>query len=433
MKNIAIIFSILLTGAFANATPGESENNFGRNYDGNSYIFVEGDVEFSVFADGQFDFVYVGPQKASEVTFISPNGNVSYNSGYNYDAYVQYDSYGAVIQIENVAVYYDEYGRINRAGNVEIRYNDRRIVRVGGLRVNYNNYGQFSHCSGAINVFNPYYVYHPWHMYYARPIYTHVIVYDYPYRRYYHPVRYSYYDHVHYYNNRGAIAYNNGRRDFYRPGSQTHYQDGRVGRNNNYDPKRVNTMVANTGRNETPIRNAVPNETSSIRSNNLSTRTQPEVRTSAPIRESVPSGNNSVFSSQTTRENPSLQTPYIKNGMNQNPTVRANNLSAGSSINNSPVRSNSLTSGGSINNNPVRSNNTKLDRNQISSQSTETYAVPPKIRTGSNVPNRVQTPRMDNTNKSSARSENSSGRNSSTVNTSRGTSTNRSNSSRTRG
>lgn len=249
MKKLAIIFGILLTGMAVYATPLKTDNYTRSAYDGNAYIFVEGNVEFSVFPDGQFDFVYVGPNKGSQVIINSPNVNISYNAGYNYDVYVQYDDYGAVIQIEDVPVYYDAYGRIIQAGNVDIQYNDRRLVRVGGLRVIYNNYGYFSHCTGVINMYNPYYIYRPWHVYYARPYYTHVIVYDYPYRMYYHPIRYSYHQHVIYYKNRSNVAYVNGRRDFYRPGSRIHYEDGRVARNNDFDPNRRNTMIADTGRN----------------------------------------------------------------------------------------------------------------------------------------------------------------------------------------
>ncbi len=248
MKNLAFIFSILLVGISANAKTNSDSEDIGRGYDGNSYIFVEGDIEFSVFPDGQFDFVYVGPQKGSQVTISTPNVNVSFNSGYNYDTYVQYDDYGAVIQVEDVPIYYDEYGRIAQAGNVDIQYNDRRIVRVGGLHVVYNNYGYFSHCTGVINVFNPYYVYRPWHTYYAPPVYTHCVVYDMPYRRYYQPVRYSYHDHIKYYKRRGHVAYQNGRRDFYRPGSRVYDKKGRASVNKNYNPTRKNTMVAQNTR-----------------------------------------------------------------------------------------------------------------------------------------------------------------------------------------
>src|SRR5690606_8714456 len=225
MKNLTLFFAILFTGVLAYATPSAKEYNRAR-YDGSRYIFVEGNVEFSVFPDGQFDFVYLGPN-GNHVMLDTPDVNISYNAGYEYDAYIQYDQYGAVIQVEDVPIYYDNYGRIIRAGNVDITYKDRRIVRVGGLRIFYRN-GIFSYYTGYINAYNPYYVYRPWHVYYMRPYYTHVIVYDYPYRQYYYPVRYSYHEHVILYRNRHTVAYINGRRDFYRPGSHIHYKDGRV-------------------------------------------------------------------------------------------------------------------------------------------------------------------------------------------------------------
>src|SRR5690606_10690111 len=176
----------------------EVSNNY-RTYDGDKIIFVEGNVEFSVFPDGQFDFVFLG-HEGTDVTISNPNMSVTFNSGYNYDAYVQYDMYGAVIQIENVPIYYDDFGRIVRAGNVSIRYKDRRLVQVGGLYIHYNPYGYYSHFSGYINPYNRYYVYRPWHVYYAIPYYHYCVVQVYPYRRYYKPVRYSYSYHVVHYS-----------------------------------------------------------------------------------------------------------------------------------------------------------------------------------------------------------------------------------------
>jgi hypothetical protein len=253
MKKLAtLVFSFLLLGITAKATTNTSEVCEGHTvinrYDGNTYIFVENSVEFSVFADGQFDFAYVGPNYGSQVQISTPNVNVSFNSGHNYEMFVQYDDYGAVIQIENVPVYYDEYGRITQAGEVDIRYNNRRIVRVGGLYVHYNNYGHYVSYTGFINTYNQFYVYQPWHMYYMRPIYTSCIVYDYPYRRYYSPYRYSYNHHINYYNNRHRRAYVNGRRSFHRPGSRVHHRDGRIVQNRDFKPTRRNTMVAEHGR-----------------------------------------------------------------------------------------------------------------------------------------------------------------------------------------
>src|SRR5690554_8051364 len=75
MKNLAIILSFLLIGFSANASAPESENHIIRGYDGNAFIFIEGNVEFSVFPDGQFDFVYIGQPKNNRVTVSTPNVN----------------------------------------------------------------------------------------------------------------------------------------------------------------------------------------------------------------------------------------------------------------------------------------------------------------------------------------------------------------------
>lgn len=258
MKKLAIILGVLLSGIAAQANSFTTPSI--RGYDGNAFIFREGTVEFSVFPDGQFDFVYLGPQKTNRVVINSPDLSVSFNSGYNYDAYVQYDMYGAIIQVEEVPVYYDYYGRIIQAGNVHIQYNNDRLVRIGGLKIHYRR-GYYSHYTGYINAYNRQYYYQPWHVHYVRPMYTRVIVYDYPYRMHYHPVRYKYKEHVTYYNNRGRSNYANGRRDFNRPGSQTHFQDGRVVRNNDFDPNRRNTMITDGGRNNQNVRSQTPNAT----------------------------------------------------------------------------------------------------------------------------------------------------------------------------
>jgi hypothetical protein len=253
MKKLAkLVFGFLLMGITSNATTNNFEvsefNNYNR-YDGRAYIFEEGGVEFSVFADGQFDFSYVGSNgQQVQVNISSPNANISFNAGHDYELYVQYDDYGAVTQIENVPIYYDNYGRIAQAGNVDIRYNNRRIVRVGGLFINYNYYGNYVNSTGFINAYNQFYIYRPWHAYYVAPFYSSCIVYDYPYRRYYSPIRYSYGHHSNYYNNRHREAYQNGRRNFNRPGSRLHYKNGRTARNNKYNPNRRNTMISESGR-----------------------------------------------------------------------------------------------------------------------------------------------------------------------------------------
>ena len=63
MKKLAtLVFGFLLLGVTAHAA-----HNNGYRYDGNAYVFIEGPVEFSVFPDGQFDFVYLGYDRGGNV------------------------------------------------------------------------------------------------------------------------------------------------------------------------------------------------------------------------------------------------------------------------------------------------------------------------------------------------------------------------------
>ncbi len=168
MKKLAFLFiGLLLSGISVKAASNAEASTF-RGYDGSSYIFVEGNVEFSVFPDGQFDFVFLGQSNGVNVSVNTPGVSINYNSGYNYDAFVQYDDYGAVIQVENTPIFYDYYGRVSQIGNVDIWYNNGRVRRIGGLHVYYNG-GVFSHYTGYINIYNRGYVYRPFHRYFARP------------------------------------------------------------------------------------------------------------------------------------------------------------------------------------------------------------------------------------------------------------------------
>lgn len=341
MKKLAIILGVFLVGITAQANSFINHTSSIRGYDGNAFIFQEGTIEFSVFPDGQFDFVYLGPQKGNRVIINSPNMNISFNAGYNYDAYVQYDMYGAVIQVEEVPIFYDYYGRIIQAGSVHIQYNDHRLVRIGGLYIHYNG-GYYSHYTGYINAYNKRYVYHPWHVHYVRPIYTKVIVYDYPYRMHYHPVRYTYKDHNQYYNNRGRSNYTNGRREFYRPGSQTHLQDGRVVRNNDFDPNRRNTMIADGGRNNQNVRaqntsSQTPNTTTgrnngAARSNTETGRNTTSVKTRTNENTIINSNTNGRSNTSTPKPRNTAATPATvksapqgNSSVNTQPNTRVQN------------------------------------------------------------------------------------------------------------
>lgn len=206
MKKIVSYIVIVIFGlSISKASAGENlaVNYYTYTYQ-KSFIFVENGITFSVYPDGEFDF-YMNNRVNVGVGVNVGYSNVTFNSGYNYNPYVQYDDYGAVIQVENVPVYYDYYGRVSQIGDVNIWYRNNRVRRIGGLRVFYNNYGHFNYYTGYINVYNRYYVYRPFHRYFIRPAIGYCQVYNNPYRRYYYPVRYTYYRPYHY-NHRRVYA-----------------------------------------------------------------------------------------------------------------------------------------------------------------------------------------------------------------------------------
>ncbi|MBI1287720.1 MAG: hypothetical protein GC178_09095 [Flavobacteriales bacterium] len=184
MKKLTLILMGVLALTFQSKAHGYSYIN---SY-ADAIVFDEMGITFAVYPDGEFDFYFAN----SGATTVS-NGyvNATFNSGYNYNPYVQYDDYGAVVQVENVPVFYDWYGRVSQVGDVQISYNNRRVCRVGGMNIYYNGYGRYAYHTGFINTWNPYFVYRPFYVAFVRP--TMCFVNLNPYRRYYRPVRYTYY------------------------------------------------------------------------------------------------------------------------------------------------------------------------------------------------------------------------------------------------
>jgi len=283
MKTLTLIFTaMLLSGATVSAKTTDLDFDsldYGitaRGY-GNSFIFTEGGIEFSVFPDGQFDFYAQNYGPDVNVSFYTPNMSFSFNSGFDYGPYVQYDDFGAIIQIENVPIYYDFYGRVTQIGNVDIRYTDYgRVARVGGLYVHYNSHRVFTHYTGYINVYNRVYVYKPWHVHYVVPASMYCIVHAYPYRQYYTPVRYTYYRP--YTNNyrpevRRTVnaSYNNGRRgdalsqtrlsDRYRQDANDRRNStrGSLSSTNTQNDRNVRSVTLQTQRNQRDVANGGQN------------------------------------------------------------------------------------------------------------------------------------------------------------------------------
>lgn len=194
MKNLKFIFvAFAFTAIFTQPFKVNANSVSIVTYTTNSAItFVENGITFSVFKNGEFDFYINSISNGLNVNYQSPNTNISFNSGYNYDPYVQYDTYGAVVQVENTPVYYDQYGRISQIGAININYRSNVVYRVGGLFMHYNTHGYYTHHTGYINHYNRHYVYHPHHNWFVRPYIGFTIVRPSPYRYNYNPHRYHY-------------------------------------------------------------------------------------------------------------------------------------------------------------------------------------------------------------------------------------------------
>jgi hypothetical protein len=224
MKKLFTFTLVFLFGiGFSNA----ENNSHSRTYT-NNFIFNQDGIEFAVFPDGQFDFNYLQDRNGIGLYVNTGNLQMSFNTGYNYNRFIQYDSYGAVIQIEETPVFYDSYGRVIQIGEVLINYRGGFVNHIGNMNVFYSRPGVIDYYSGFINVYNRNYIYQPWHNFYSVPLVNRCIVYYTPYRLSYFPLRYAWSYHRNYWNTpsyyNGYYARSNVRRDFYRPHDQVNYR-----------------------------------------------------------------------------------------------------------------------------------------------------------------------------------------------------------------
>jgi hypothetical protein len=188
MKKNVLTLVFFVFASFGMLTTANASNNINYN---DSFTFVEGNINFAVFPNGEFDF-YLNQPNNVRVNVNGPNMNISFNAGYNYNAYVQYDRFGAVIQIENIPVFYDYYGRVTQIGSIQINYNNGRLIRLGGMNVYYNNYGAYAYHRGYINTYNRVYVYNPYPTCFVKPYFDYRVVSYQPYRKHYKEIRYKY-------------------------------------------------------------------------------------------------------------------------------------------------------------------------------------------------------------------------------------------------
>lgn len=214
MKQVILLLAALLTGMGSSRaetrTAGASAL---APVFSNAFIFVEDGVTFALYPDGEFDFYIDSRLQVNAGVQIGPAA-ITFNSGFNYNPFVQFDDFGAVIQVENVPVFYDFYGRVSRIGTVGVHYRSGRLYRLGGMRIFYNSWGGYDYHLGFVNPFNRVYAFRPFHRFFMRPAPDFCMVYRHPYRRYYQPVRYTWYQPYH----------NNLRRAYARVGDNYRYQ-----------------------------------------------------------------------------------------------------------------------------------------------------------------------------------------------------------------
>lgn len=171
MKKIYLLISgLLLLGISANAN--NSTNTYSNQ---DPFVFLENGVEYAVFNNGEFDFNII-PRKSANISINTHNINLSFNSGRNYQPYIQKDRQGFITRINSTPIFYDRYGKVNRIGNIAIHYNYRGMVSsIGNLNVYYNNYGVVYHRRGYINRNNI--NYRPRYQFYKRTPVRKTIVY----------------------------------------------------------------------------------------------------------------------------------------------------------------------------------------------------------------------------------------------------------------
>ncbi len=140
------IFFFLAICFFVNANAYNNNNK--------PFIFIENEIEYAVFKNGEFDFTILN----NNSRLRGNRSNISFNQGCDYNTYIQKNRFGDIININSTPIFYDYNGRVNRIGNITIGYNNYGYVRaIGNLNIRYNDYGNSYTCSGYVNRINNFY------------------------------------------------------------------------------------------------------------------------------------------------------------------------------------------------------------------------------------------------------------------------------------
>lgn len=169
---------IFLTGCLFLSLTVNANNTNNRNAHQTPFIFIENGIEYAVFNNGEFDFNII-QRPTTNINIHTRIGNLSFNTGRDYEPYIQTNRYGAIIQIERTPIFYNRYGKVNRIGSININYNYQGLVSsIGNLNIYYTNYGTVYNRRGYINRLNI--NYRPCYQSYKRPIRSRAVTYTRP-------------------------------------------------------------------------------------------------------------------------------------------------------------------------------------------------------------------------------------------------------------
>lgn len=169
MKTLVLLFAGMLFSTNSvmaldlNATTMDSPKHY-------RYVqpvtFVENGIEFSVFPDGNFDYEFLyretyynsnSRRSSINASYNGPRVSINYTSNTSDRNFVSTDRNGTIRVIGNVPINYDRAGNVTQIGSVFIGYGrgkNNTLNQVGGLSVNYNNWGQIVSTKGYININN---------------------------------------------------------------------------------------------------------------------------------------------------------------------------------------------------------------------------------------------------------------------------------------
>ncbi|WP_435263342.1 hypothetical protein [Tenacibaculum sp. nBUS_03] len=133
---ILFLLTILLVTPLSanNINKSTSKIESTYRYD-DAVTFVERNVQFHVFLNGEFDF-NTHYRNTQYVDYYGRRTKV--NRGVRIDR----DFKGRIRRVGNVFVNYDFRGNVTRIGSVFIRYRRGQLTKVGNLRIRYDRWGK---------------------------------------------------------------------------------------------------------------------------------------------------------------------------------------------------------------------------------------------------------------------------------------------------